>query len=158
VAAAVATGGCSGLNRDSDPQRSGYVADEAQILADAEEAELTIALQRLERQTMHQMIVVTVPSLRGKAIETYSLNRARRMGIGRKGYDDGVMLLVAPNERKTRIEVGYGLESALTNEEAKAIILKDMIPAFSKSAYFAGIMAGTKAIITEVSAPVRQDR
>jgi uncharacterized protein len=74
------------------------------------------------------------------------------MGIGRKGIDDGVMVLVAPNERTARIEVGKGLEAALTDAEAQTIMDRDMIPAFRSMAYFAGLKAGTLAIAAEILA------
>jgi uncharacterized protein len=129
------------------------VADEAGILTDAEESELNERLHDLEQKTQHQMMVVTAASLGGKAIEVYSLERANKTGIGREKFDDGVMLLVAPNERKVRIEVGYGLEAALTDAEAEAILDKDVVPLLRTGAYFSGIRAGTNSIVTEISGP-----
>ncbi len=96
------------------------------------------------------MAVVTTPSLNGEVIETYSLKLARRLGLGRKGYNDGVMLLVAPNERKVRIEVGRGLEQTMTNAEAKAILETHMIASFRARQYDKGVADGIDAMIREV--------
>jgi uncharacterized protein len=139
-------------HRLGDQHRSA-VADEAEILTDAEESELNKQLQDLEQKTQHQMMVVTAASLGGKTIEVYSLERANKFGIGRAKFNDGVMLLVAPNERKVRIEVGYGLEAALTDAEAEAILGRDVVPLMRTGAYFLGIRAGTNSIVTEISGP-----
>jgi uncharacterized protein len=148
---AFATAGCADRIGEKIAQSSGYVIDEAQILVEAEEAELNKALSSLEHSSRHQLVVVTVPTLGGKSVEAYSLAQANRAGIGRKGHDDGVMVLVAPNERTARIEVGKGLEAALTNAEAQTIMDRDMIPAFRSKAYFAGLKAGTQAIAAEIT-------
>jgi uncharacterized protein len=140
-------------NSGLSDQRSVAVADEAGILTDVEESELNEQLQDLEQTTQHQMMVVTVASLGGKTVEAYSLERANKAGIGRAKFDDGVMLLVAPNERKVRIEVGYGLEAALTDAEAEAILGRDVVPLLRTGAYFSGIRAGTNSIVTEISGP-----
>lgn len=95
--------------------------------------------------------MVTVKSLGGHGIEDYSLGLFNGWGIGRKGVDDGVGLLVAPKERKVRIEVGYGLEKALTDQEAAAIIDKDILPHFKAGDMSGGIAAGSEAIIREIT-------
>jgi uncharacterized protein len=139
-------------SRGLSDQRYSAVADEAGILTDAEESDLNAQLQDMERKTQHQMMVVTAASLGGKTVEAYSLERANRVGIGRAKVNDGVMLLIAPNERKVRIEVGYGLEAALTDAEAKVILDQDVMPPFRTGAYFSGIRAGTSSIVREFSA------
>ncbi len=149
---AFATVGCADRSEKRIAQSSGYVIDEAQILVEGEEAELNKAQSSLEHSSRHQLVVVTVPTLGGTSVEAYSLDRANRMGIGRKGIDDGVMVLVAPNERTARIEVGKGLEAALTDAEAQTIMDRDMIPAFRSMAYFDGLKAGTLAIAAEILA------
>ena len=125
--------------------------DEAQILPPDAEERLNAELAGFERRTRHQLVVVTKPSLENQPIERYSLALANQLAIGRKRYNDGVMLLVAPHERKVRIEVGKGLENALTNEEAARILEKDVLPALGRGDFPLGIEAGAKAIIGEAS-------
>jgi uncharacterized protein len=126
------------------------VEDLAGILSPGFEAELTSALVKLEKDTKHQMGVVTTPSLNGQSIEVWSLAYARRIGYGRKGYNDGLMLLVAPKERKVRIEVGTSLEKALTNAEAADILERRVLPAFRQGDLEGGLRRGVQAIVAEV--------
>lgn len=128
---------------------TGRVVDGADILTEEQEAALTKELAALESRTRHQLAVATTPSLEGRPVEEYALCQARRWGIGRKGVDDGVLLLVAPNKRKVRIEVGAGLEKLLRDDEA-AIIVKRMLPAFQQKRYFEGIEAGVHGISSEI--------
>ncbi len=130
---------------------TGRVVDKAELLPADSEAALTAKLASHEQRTRHQIVIVTTPSLQGKPIETYSLCLARHWGIGRKGMDDGVMLLVAPNERKVRIEVGYGLEAALKDEEASQIIQDDILPAFLTGDFAGGIIKGADALMKETN-------
>ncbi len=111
---------------------TGRVTDAAEILTPAQEASLSAKLERLERMTNHQMVIATVPSLGGLDVATFARNLANSWGIGRKGHNDGVVLLVAPNERKVRIAVGYGLEKTLTHALCKQIIDEQMLPRFRK--------------------------
>lgn len=108
----------------------------------------------LERQTGHQFVVVTVRSLGGHKIEDYGVTLGRYWGIGRKNINDGVLLIVAPNERKVRIEVGKGLEMTLKDEEAARILANDVLPAFRRGDMPGGIQAGVNDIIGEIAAPV----
>ena len=124
----------------------GRVSDHAQILPEASEKNLSTRLEALERRTHHQLVIVTVPSLGGREISHYSLDLANRWGIGRKGYNDGVMILLAPNERKVRIEVGYGLEKQLSDDLCDEIIQEEMLPRFRENDYPGGIEAGAAAI------------
>ena len=114
---------------------------------------MTEWLADLEIRTQHQLVVATVTWLQGKPIESYSLCIANHWAIGRKGVNDGVLFLVAPNERRARIEVGYGLETALTDAEAKTIMDQDILPAFRRGNYPAGIAAGVSGIIAEIGTP-----
>lgn len=135
------------------PALTGRVVDNADLLTPAQETQLTQALATTEQITLHQFIVVTLPSLEGHSIEAVGLALGNGWGIGRKGYDDGVLLIVAPSERKVRIEVGCGLETALTNSEAQAIIDRRILPRFRKGAMAAGIFRGSAAIIREIDEP-----
>jgi uncharacterized protein len=147
--ASVATASCRGPVEAAPPQAQAYVRDEADILPAGFESALSVRLARFAQDSKHQMVVVTAKTLNGQAVETYSLALANKLGIGREDANDGLMLLIAPNQRKARIEVGLGLESALTNEEAKRIMETDIIPSFSRGDYQAGIAAGVTSIIKE---------
>jgi uncharacterized protein len=125
--AAAALAGCgSGVAAANDngplPALTGRVVDNAQLLPAGEEARLTARLAALEKSTSDQLVVVTVPSLRGETIESYGLRLGNGWGIGQKGLDNGVLLIVAPAEKRARIEVGRGLEGLLTDAGAAAIL------------------------------------
>ncbi len=129
---------------------AGRVTDAADILTPAQEAGLAAKLERLERTTRRQMVVVTVPSLGGADIATFTRNMANRWGIGRKGEDDGVVVLVAPSERQVRIAVGYGLEKTLTDAQCKQIIDQQMLPSFRQGDLPRGIAAGVDSLIARL--------
>ena len=133
------------------PALSGRVVDEAALLSPAQRAALTAELAGLESATTNQLVVVTLKSLQGYDIADYGYRLGRYWGIGQKGKDNGVLLIVAPNERKVRIEVGYGLEGVLTDYLCKQIIEGSILPAFKKGDYAGGITAGTSAIISRLS-------
>lgn len=130
---------------------TGRVVDGANILANDDERALTAQLSSLEAGTKHQMVIVTLPSLNGMRIEDYGLCLGKGWGVGRKGVDDGLLFIVAPNERKVRIEVGKGLENLLTNDEAATILNANVMPAFRSGDMKGGIGKGTSAIIGELS-------
>lgn len=134
------------------PTLSGRVVDDAQLLTPAQEQALTGKLATLEQQTGDQLVVVTLPSLQDQEIEDFGYQLGRHWGIGQKENDGGALLIVAPNERKVRIEVGYGLEGVLTDAYSSLIIRNDILPAFRQGDYAAGIVAGTDAIIAQLTA------
>jgi uncharacterized protein len=121
---------------------TGLVVDQAEVLDAAVQQRLTARLTELQHTTGHQMAVVTVSSLDGQDIEPFTKSLANRWGVGRAGGDDGVVLLVAPNERKVRIAVGFGLEQTLTNEFCADVIQRQVLPQFRRGAMAAGIEAG----------------
>ena len=129
---------------------TGRVVDEAGILSDAVEHTLAQASASLERRRTDQFVVVTLPSLKGRTIEQTGLALGRGWGVGQKDKDNGVLLIVAPTERKVRIEVGYGLEPHLTNQEASAIIDRTIVPMFRSGDLEGGTVAGARAIIAEL--------
>lgn len=135
----------------SFPALTGRVVDAANLLSPADETTLTAQSAALERRTGYQFVIATVASLGGHRIEDYTLHLANHWGIGRKHIDDGVVLLVAPHERKVRIEVGYGLEKTVTNAEAAHIIDADILPFFRKGEMTMGIVHGADAIVADLS-------
>lgn len=130
---------------------TGRVVDAADILSPAFEAELTAKLATLEEDTKVQLVVATTPDLGGRAIEDYALDLASAWEVGDAQRDDGLLVLVAPTDRKVRIEVGYGLEASVRDEDAAAIIRDTIIPSFRKGDYAKGIEAGVDGLIREVT-------
>jgi uncharacterized protein len=129
------------------PALSGRVVDEAHILSPQATSELTWKLEDYERGTGNQLVVVTLKSLEGNDISDYGYQLGRYWQIGQKGKNNGVLLIIAPNERKVRIEVGYGLEYLLTDAASSAIINGIIIPSFRRGDMEQGIMDGTQAIL-----------
>jgi uncharacterized protein len=138
------------------PQLSGRVVDEAGLLTPAERQSLTETLQAHEEATGNQVVVVTLKSLQGTSIEDYGYQLGRSWGIGQKGRDTGVLLIVVPTERKVRIEVGYGLEGTLTDATSRLIIERIMTPAFRSGQFGPGIVAGVGAILKVISGEAAQ--
>jgi uncharacterized protein len=135
------------------PPLSGRVVDAADLLQPAQEAELTQKLEALEAATHRQLVVATVPSLEGRSEVEYGVGLGRSWGIGQRAANNGVILLVAPNERRVRIEVGYGMEGVLTDALSNQIIQGTILPRFRDNDYPGGIAAGTDALIAQLQAP-----
>ena len=140
------------------PALSGRVVDQAGILNSAEESRLTTKLKDLEDKTSIQLVVVTLPSLRGSPIEEWGLTLGRSWGIGQKGKDNGALLIVAPSDRELRIEVGYGLEGTLPDATANAIIRNVIVPRFKNGNMAGGISDGADAIIAVLTGTARNSR
>ncbi len=138
------------------PALTGRVVDNADIIPAAQEAELTAELEALETQTQRQLVVVTVPDLQGYDIADYGYQLGRDWGLGDAERNDGALLIVAQNDRKVRIEVGYGLEGTLTDALSSIIIQNEILPRFRQDDYPGGIVAGTNAIITQLQLPPDQ--
>ena len=130
----------------SSSKFKGYVNDDAQILTPETRARLSASLKAFEQRTHHQMVVATTPSLGGEDIAVYARALGNRGGIGRKGFNDGLIVLVAPNERKVRIAVGDGLTGQLPDERSQTIIDQDMLPSFKAGDFGAGVEKGVAAI------------
>lgn len=137
----------------SFPPLSGRVVDQADLLSPAQEAELTQRLAALEQATTRQLVVATVASLEEHPIEDYGYRLGRHWGIGQEGADNGAILLVAPNERRVRVEVGYGLEPVLTDAFSSLVIRRQILPLFRADEYAGGILAGADALIAQLQAP-----
>ncbi len=130
------------------PQLTGRVVDDAAILSPSTVSQLTAMLARHEQATGQQVVVVTLPSLQGFTIEDFGYQLGRHWGIGQKDKNTGALLIVAPKERKVRIEVGYGLEGELTDAQSSIIIQRYILPAFRRGDFNSGVLAGTRAILT----------
>src|SRR5256714_6901340 len=133
------------------PSLSGRVVDDANILDQTTRAALTQKLAALEAKTTDQLVVVTLKSLQGTSVEDFGVELGRRWQIGQKGKNNGVLLIVAPNERKVRIEVGYGLEGALTDAVSRLIIENAIAPRFRENDFAGGISRGVDDIIQVLS-------
>lgn len=129
------------------PELTGRVVDQAGILSAETEHGLTERLLAHEKATSNQVVVVTLGSLQGYSIEQFGVALGRHWQIGQEGRDNGVVLLVAPNERKVRIEVGYGLEGILTDAVASSIIRNEILPRFRNRDMAGGIRAGADMIL-----------
>jgi len=129
-----------------------YVSDFANILQPQERAYLETLCTELEHNTTAELAIVTVSSLEGMEISQYSIELADAWKVGKKDKDNGVIILLAPNEREVRIEVGYGLEGALPDVRASRIIREQMAPFFKDNQWFDGLKAGAEAIAVIVRA------
>jgi uncharacterized protein len=138
------------------PPLTGRVVDAAKILSTEQTAALEAKLQEQETASGHQLVVAVVPDLQGYPIEDYGYRLLRNWGIGKKDVNDGAILLVAPTERKVRIEVGYGLEPVLTDAYSGIIINTQILPHFKANDYPAGINAGVDAIAEQIKLPPEQ--
>lgn len=112
----------------SFPGAEGYVVDKAHVMTPNEESRLEEALARLDRTTCHQIALLTVPDLDNESLESFSLRIANNWGIGRSGFDNGILVLVAVRDRKARIELGYGFARRISNERAGEILNRDLVP------------------------------
>jgi uncharacterized protein len=128
------------------PPLTGRIVDEAGLLSAADRQELTQTLEALEQKSSDQLVIYTAKSLQGYPIEDFGYQLGRFWGIGQKGTNNGVILIVAPNERKVRIEVGRGLEPQLTDAMSGLIIQNAILPAFRRGDFPAGIKAGVRDI------------
>ncbi len=128
------------------PELTGRIVDNASLLTAEDRVAIHDELEALEAKSTDQLVVVTLPSLQGYEIEDYGYQLGRKWGIGQKGKDNGVLLIVAPNERKVRIEVGRRLEPTLTDLLSKLIIENAILPAFRRGDFSGGIRAGVRDI------------
>ncbi len=126
---------------------TGFVSDFAGLLTPPDAAALESSLAVFARETRHEIAVVTVQTLGGDTIENYAEELFAEWGIGTKNADNGVLLLIVIADRAVRIEVGYGLEGALTDAQSSWIIQNDIIPAFRGERYAEGIRAGVDRIM-----------
>ncbi len=129
------------------PALTGRVVDSAQIIDSRARPDIEQKLQDLESRSGIQLVVATVKSLEGQDVESYANPLFRTWQLGEKAKNNGVLLLVAPNERKVRIEVGYGLEGTLTDALSNVIITNALVPRFKTGDFTGGIERGVDDII-----------
>ncbi len=132
------------------PPLTGRVVDLADVLSPTTEAAITARLAAHEDSTSNQIAVLTVPSLEGDVLEVYATRVFRTWGLGQADRDNGVLLLVAVGDRELRIEVGYGLEGALTDATAGSIIRDEITPRFRDGDFDAGVLAGAESIVKAI--------
>lgn len=128
------------------PALTGRIVDEAGLIPPQDRTELTASLEALERKASDQLVVVTLKSLQGYSIEDFGYQLGRAWKIGQGTTNNGVLLIVAPNERKVRIEVGRGLEPQLTDAISALIVQNGILPAFRRGDFVGGIKAGVRDI------------
>ncbi len=146
------------------PRLTGHVNDYAGMLSTAAKHQLEAALKDFAQKESTQIVVLTIPSLKGDALEDFSIRVAEAWKIGQEGLDNGAILLIAKNDRKIRIEVGYGLEGRLTDLLAGRIIRNEIAPYFKRGQFDQGIVAGVAAMVGAVrgeytsATPVKKDK
>jgi uncharacterized protein len=131
------------------PRRMGHVTDTAGILSPGDHALFEDALANYESETHHQVAVLIVPSLAGERIDSFSLRVARTWRLGYAGWDDGILVTLAVNEREVRIELGSGMERYISHSTAREIIDHAMVPAFKKRDYAGGLRAGLSRLMEQ---------
>lgn len=129
------------------PPLTGRVVDQTATLSTGQKATLEQTLQAFEARKGSQIAILIVPTTQPETIEQYALRVAEQWKLGRKKIDDGVILVVAKNDRAMRIEVGYGLEGALTDVTSKRIISEIVTPRFKEGDFYGGITAGVERMI-----------
>jgi uncharacterized protein len=137
----------------SFPKFTGLVTDAANVLPADQKAALEAKLQALQQKTSRQLVVATIPDLQGYEIADYGTRLGEAWRVGLKDADNGAILIIAPNDRKVRVEIGYGLEPVLTDALSSVIIQTRVIPAFKAGKMAAGIEAGADALIEQLSLP-----
>lgn len=146
------------LGAQTFPELTGRVVDGAHLLSPDQSQSIEAKLATLEQQTGRQLVVVTLPDLQGYDIADYGYRLGRAWGIGEKDKNTGALLIVAPNERRMRIEAGYGLEGVLTDAASSVIINNTIRPRFKAGDYPGGIQAGVDQIIRVIQLPPDEQR
>lgn len=139
--------GAAGAATPNFPPLTGRIVDQAGIITVADRAAIETELKTHDAKSTDQVVVVTVKSLDGYPIEDYGYQLGRFWKIGQAGTNNGILLIVAPNDRKVRIEVGRGLEPQMTDTMSKIIIDNALLPAFRRGDFSGGIVAGVQDIV-----------
>lgn len=130
---------------------NGFIADNARVLNSDARDSINAFLWDLQKKTGTDIAVVTAKSMDGKSIEDEALDIGRKMKLGQKGKNNGAVILVAPNDRRLRIEIGYGLEGIITDGHAGRIRDEQMIPYFKQGDYQSGIWRGAYALASDIA-------
>jgi len=133
------------------PTPTSYVHDKAKMFSAEFLAELQKSLTEFQRKSCHQLLVVTVATLDEKTLEDYALQYANRVGLGYRGLNNGVMMLLAPNTRQARLQIGCGLEDVITDKQAGEIMTRDLLPALRDGDEREGIRAGLASLMALAS-------
>lgn len=141
-----------------DIKVSAYVTDKTNTLKPEQINSLEQKLSAFEKETSNQIVVWMEPSLEGNSLEDRSFDIAEKNGIGQKGKNNGVLLYIAKDDRKLRIEVGYGLEGVLTDALCSQIIRNEITPQFKKGNFYEGIDAGVDAIINATKGEYKAEK
>ncbi len=150
---------CAGSARGLDvPPLKGYVNDYANLMSRETRTRLEQELKDFERSDSTQVVILTVESLEGDVLESFSIKVAETWKIGQKGKDNGVILLAVKKERKTRIEVGRGLEGRLTDLTAGRIVQLVINPQFKRGDFDAGFLSGIRAVIDATRGEFKADK
>lgn len=129
------------------PPLTSRVVDQAHVISSTDRSRLTSLLTSHESKTSNQVVILTLPTLEGEPLAPFTHRVASEWKLGQKGTDNGVLFLIAIQERKIRIEVGYGLEGTLTDAKSSQIIRHEIVPRFRAGDFSGGIVAGTQAIL-----------
>ena len=132
------------------PQPQGWVTDYAEVLLDAEAAGIASMLAAFERETSCEFAILTVADLRGETIDRFSLRVARSWGLGKGDASNGLLIVVAVEDRKARIEVGDGLVEFIPDGLAREVMKREMVPAFRGGRYADGIEGGLQSLLHAV--------
>ncbi|MEO9131004.1 MAG: TPM domain-containing protein, partial [Sphingomonas sp.] len=146
--------GAQAAQAQSFPKLTGRVVDAANLLSPEQQAQLTQLSAEIEKTSSRQFVVATIPDLQGYPIEDFGYKLGRAWNIGQKGANNGIILIVAPNDRKVRIEVGYGLEPIMTDALSSQIINDTILPHFKAKDMSGGIIAGANAIGEQMKLPL----
>jgi uncharacterized protein len=131
------------------PKLEDRITDIAHVLSTTDRKRLIDMLDGYERETFHQIAVLTIPTLSGESIESFSLRVVNSWKLGHKGLDNGILVTLAMKERRIRIELGFGMEKFITNATADSIIRNAMVPAFVKGDFAGGLESGLKQLMKE---------
>lgn len=138
------------------PTPTGHVTDRALILSPEERSKLELELASFKEQTGNEIAILTIASLEGESIEDYAVEVFERWGVGQKENDNGLLIVVARDDRAVRIEVGYGLEGVFNDAKAGRIIRENLAPAFQKGAYAEGLTNAVVVIQSEIGSPTEE--
>lgn len=131
--------------------KAGYISDNADLLMENDYSAVTSIIKELQEKTSAEIAVVTLNSLDNQKVEDVAVEIGRKFKVGAKDKNNGVVVLVAPNEKTARIEVGIGLENVISNQKAQTIMDDDMVPYFAKGYYSSGIYRGVASIANVIA-------